>query len=126
MDAGRPLDTSYTPCTATSKQSGVRCKRRPIPGGTVCVMHGGKAPHVQAAALDMKIVEFPVPLIYLEEERSFGGALDQAARRLAYYHEVIDREVASLHLPNHPQAEGNDCKGDAADCRPATCGSSNP
>lgn len=81
---------------------------------------------VQAAALDMKIVEFPVPLIYLEEERSFGGALDQATRRLAYYHEVIDREVASLHLPNHPQAEGNDCTAKATDCRPATCGSSNP
>jgi hypothetical protein len=28
-------------CTAKSKQSGVRCKRRPIPGGSVCVMHGG-------------------------------------------------------------------------------------
>lgn len=53
---------------------------------------------VQAAALGMKIVEFPVPLIYLEEERSFGGALDQAEQRLAYYREVIEREVASLHL----------------------------
>lgn len=81
---------------------------------------------VQAAALDMKIIEFPVPLIYLEEERSFGGALDQAARRLAYYQEVIDREVASLHLKKSTQAEGNDCSGEATDCRPATCGSSNP
>jgi glycosyltransferase involved in cell wall biosynthesis len=57
---------------------------------------------VQAAALNMKIVEFPVPLIYLEEERSFGGALDQAERRLAYYREVIDREVRSLHLTCEP------------------------
>ena len=32
---------------------------------------------VQAAAQKMKIVEFPVPLIYLEEERSFGGSLDR-------------------------------------------------
>ena len=54
---------------------------------------------VQAAALRMKILEFPVPLIYLDEERSFGGSLDQASRRLAYYREVIDREIASLHLP---------------------------
>jgi hypothetical protein len=37
-------------CTATSKQSGQRCKRRPIPGGAVCVMHGGGAPQVQAKA----------------------------------------------------------------------------
>lgn len=37
-------------CTARSKQSGQRCKRWPVPGGTVCVSHGGKAPQVQAAA----------------------------------------------------------------------------
>lgn len=37
-------------CTATAKGSGERCKRLPIPGGTVCVMHGGRAPQVQAAA----------------------------------------------------------------------------
>jgi len=49
---------------------------------------------VQAASLELKIIEFPVPLIYLEEERSFGGSLDQAATRLAYYREVLDREVA--------------------------------
>lgn len=81
---------------------------------------------VQAAALEMKIVEFPVPLIYLEEERSFGGALDQAERRLAYYREVIDREVASLHLPSGPKTDTNDCAGEQTTCRPATCGSSNP
>ncbi len=50
MDAPRRMDTSYTPCTATSKQSGVRCKRRPIPGGHVCVMHGGGSPLVQFKA----------------------------------------------------------------------------
>lgn len=37
-------------CSATSKQSGQRCKRRPIPGGTVCAMHGGKTPAVAAKA----------------------------------------------------------------------------
>ncbi len=37
-------------CTANSKQSGKRCGRRPIPGGFVCVMHGGKIPQVKAAA----------------------------------------------------------------------------
>ncbi len=37
-------------CVATSKRSGNRCKRRPIEGGTVCAMHGGSAPQVQAAA----------------------------------------------------------------------------
>ena len=37
-------------CTATSKHSGDRCKRTPIPGGTVCVTHGGSAPAVKIAA----------------------------------------------------------------------------
>lgn len=36
-------------CTATAKGTGERCKRRPIPGGTVCVKHGGGAPAVRAA-----------------------------------------------------------------------------
>src|SRR4029450_12285626 len=35
-------------CTATNSQ-GERCKRQPIPGGTVCVNHGGKAPQTVAA-----------------------------------------------------------------------------
>lgn len=44
-------DLMETPrCTAKSKQSGQRCKRRPIPGGTVCAIHGGNAPAVRAAA----------------------------------------------------------------------------
>lgn len=37
-------------CTGTSKQSGERCGRPAIPGGTVCNFHGGKAPQVVAAA----------------------------------------------------------------------------
>lgn len=36
-------------CKATAR-SGSRCKRRPIAGGTVCSMHGGKAPQVVDAA----------------------------------------------------------------------------
>jgi glycosyltransferase involved in cell wall biosynthesis len=48
---------------------------------------------VQAAFHGLRIIEIPVPLIYLEEERSFGGALDDSAKRLAYYHSVIDRAV---------------------------------
>jgi dolichol-phosphate mannosyltransferase len=54
---------------------------------------------VQAAQLKFKIVELPVPLIYLEEARSFGGSLDNADTRLAHYREVLDRSVAALHGP---------------------------
>lgn len=37
-------------CTATSSQSGERCRKRPIVGGTVCFTHGGSAPQVRAKA----------------------------------------------------------------------------
>jgi dolichol-phosphate mannosyltransferase len=50
---------------------------------------------VQAAALGLKIVELPVPLIYLEEARSFGGELDDAATRLRHYYDVLDRSIAA-------------------------------
>lgn len=48
-DSGDPLDDDRR-CKALSRRSGQRCKRFPIPGGTVCVMHGGAAPAVRAAA----------------------------------------------------------------------------
>lgn len=50
---------------------------------------------VQAVQAGFRIVEHPVPLIYLDESRSFGGSLDDANRRLAYYREVLDRELAA-------------------------------
>lgn len=43
-----PKDTPQ--CTAKAKSTGQRCKRRPIPGGNVCVKHGGRAPQTINAA----------------------------------------------------------------------------
>lgn len=51
---------------------------------------------VQAAHHGLRVVELPVPLIYLEEERSFGGSLDDGRRRLEYYHHVIDAALAAV------------------------------
>jgi dolichol-phosphate mannosyltransferase len=51
---------------------------------------------VQAAMKKLSIVELPVPLLYLDLERSFGGALDQAQTRLKYYHEVIRASIAEM------------------------------
>jgi glycosyltransferase involved in cell wall biosynthesis len=48
---------------------------------------------VQAVRHQLRITEFPVPLIYLDESRSFGGALDDAAHRLQHYREVLRREM---------------------------------
>ena len=49
---------------------------------------------VRAAELGLRIVELPVPLIYLDEKRSFGGALDDVDTRLAVYREVLERAMA--------------------------------
>lgn len=51
---------------------------------------------VQAAEAGLRIVEMAVPLIYLDLERSFGGALDHAETRLKHYNQVIDKEIARL------------------------------
>jgi glycosyltransferase involved in cell wall biosynthesis len=45
---------------------------------------------VQAAAAKLRILEIPVPLIYLDLSRSFGGSLDHAETRLRYYNQVLD------------------------------------
>jgi dolichol-phosphate mannosyltransferase len=50
---------------------------------------------VQAARLGLKVVELPVPLIYLDESRSFGGSLDDAETRLAVYRDVLRRALAA-------------------------------
>ena len=44
---------------------------------------------VQAAKHKLCVKEMAVPLIYLDEERSFGGSLDAAETRLRYYQQVI-------------------------------------
>ena len=55
---------------------------------------------VQAVHHGLRIVELPVPLVYLEEERSFGGSLDDGRRRLEYYHRVIDTALAAIEQQN--------------------------
>jgi dolichol-phosphate mannosyltransferase len=51
---------------------------------------------VQASADGWRIIELPVPLIYLDEKRSFGGVLDDAQTRLEYYHLTLDRAIAAV------------------------------
>lgn len=57
---------------------------------------------VQAAAAGWVVEEIPVPLIYLDLERSFGGALDQAETRLRHYHQVLDEAVEAASMNGHP------------------------
>ena len=45
---------------------------------------------VQAARLGLRIKEVGVPRLYLDPNRAFGGVLDDAGERLAYYRRVLD------------------------------------
>ena len=53
---------------------------------------------VQAARLGLRIIELPVPLIYLDEKRSFGGSLDNVEVRLAVYYEVLRRAMRAAGM----------------------------
>lgn len=70
---------------------------------------------VQAVHHGLKIIELPVPRIYLEEQRSFGGALDDAATRLDFYHQVLDRSMDDISpgpaAPNSTTAESTTIPG---------------
>jgi glycosyltransferase involved in cell wall biosynthesis len=44
---------------------------------------------VQAACLRLRIKEVGVPRVYLDPNRAFGGVLNDAEKRLAYYRRVI-------------------------------------
>lgn len=49
---------------------------------------------VQAAARGWRVREVAVPLLYLDPNRAFGGMLNDAEQRLAYYRQIIDQETA--------------------------------
>ncbi len=48
---------------------------------------------VQAAHHGWRIREEPVPVIYLDQTRAFGGALDDPEKRLAHYLDVLKASV---------------------------------
>jgi len=81
---------------------------------------------VQAVAAGLTIEEFPVPLIYLDEERSFGGSLDDAERRLSYYRTVLNREIGggllcSAEDPCEKRAKPFECEELACLSLPGDC-----
>ena len=69
---------------------------------------------VRAAELGLKIIELPVPLIYLEEHRSFGGALDDADTRFDAYRRVLEQSIASGRGIPEPLCTATSCGEDSA------------
>jgi len=73
----------------------------------------------QAAMLHFRILEIPVPLLYLDLSRSFGGSLDQAEVRLAYYNKVLDESIAKMlqrghAIPDRDKTSKKACGGDGS------------
>ena len=73
---------------------------------------------VRAVQLGLRIVELPVPLIYLDEKRSFGGAVDHADTRLAVYRQVLDRAESAMT----GKKESIDCQRNSFVTTPRDCG----
>ncbi len=71
---------------------------------------------VQAALHNLQIRELPVPRIYLDESRSFGGALDDPNHRLRHYRDVLQssRQAAGLSTRQSPSPKvGSVCPCDS-------------
>ena len=85
MEKGKRMDRQ---CTATSKQSKKRCLRSAIPGGTVCVMHGGAAPHVQRSAAE-RLRALVDPAITVIEDRPLDSNEPGLQARVAA--DILDR-----------------------------------
>jgi dolichol-phosphate mannosyltransferase len=63
----------------------------------------------------LRIKEVAVPRLYLDPNRAFGGVLNDAEERLAYYRSVIDSEVcrglpAGLLCEPRPQPFRETCR----------------
>ena len=67
---------------------------------------------VKAARAGLRIVELPVPLIYLDESRSFGGSLDHAQTRLRIYRQVLARFLAE----GGSESESEPCSARQSSC----------
>src|SRR3990167_6278745 len=117
MDGARLMDANQ--CTAKSKQSGQRCKRRPHPGARVCVIHGAGAPHVKAAAAGrLEALRTPAVayLHWLIEQREYPSAglcaansvldrVDGKAAELVRVIESTEHDLAKLKEAQRKNAE---------------------
>ncbi|HEV3003386.1 MAG TPA: glycosyltransferase family 2 protein [Pirellulales bacterium] len=74
---------------------------------------------VQAARLGLRVKEVGVPRLYLDPNRAFGGMLNDAAERLAYYRRVIQDALAETGA--HPAVghgpHRHACPSERGSCR---------
>jgi hypothetical protein len=75
-------------CRGRSKRSQQRCKRAAIVGGTVCAIHGGKAPQVVASARERIALMVDPALVAL---RRLIDVADSDSVRLSAIKDILDR-----------------------------------
>jgi dolichol-phosphate mannosyltransferase len=61
---------------------------------------------VQAAMLGLRVKEVGVPRLYLDPNRAFGGVLNDAEERLAYYRRVLSEAERAFSPPCRTHCEG--------------------
>ncbi len=76
---------------------------------------------VQAAAQGLRISEIPVRLIYNDPSRSFGGPLDDPARRLAHYRRTMHAEILRCADQLPPGAADGLGPSDERPCESCRC-----
>lgn len=104
MESDDPMERR---CTAKNRQ-GERCGKPPIRGGTVCRMHGGAAPQVEAKAEErlQRLADGPAIDCYEElvspgmrqkfPTTALGAARDLVNRRHGVPRESVDMNVTGL------------------------------
>lgn len=65
---------------------------------------------VQAVRGNLRISELPVPLIYNDPTRHFGGMLDDPEARLAHYLDVFEKELDAAPVAERAPARATRCR----------------
>ena len=81
-------------CVGTAKSTCARCKRSAIPGGTVCGMHGGKAPQVQRKALvRAEVMSWGLSDVTVDPGETLLKLVTQSAARAQRYADELEKLV---------------------------------
>src|SRR5215217_8720463 len=77
-------------CLAISKHSGEQCKRKAIPGGTVCRYHGGNARQVKAkAAIRAEVMNWGLGDTTVDPGEVLLRLVTQSAARAEHYSRLL-------------------------------------
>lgn len=113
-------------CTATSKATGNRCRRSAVLDGTVCPMHGGKAPQVRNAierrrqerAAVLAVESFGLPVV-VDPHTALLEELHRTAGAVAWLGAVVaDIDRADLVWGQTREKVGGDDHGVTHEARP--------